>query len=695
MTMQERALQYLQKALNSPRASFHEQQWESIEHLLNNRKLLVVERTGWGKSMVYFLATRLMRDNGKGPTLLISPLLSLMRNQMDAAGRLHLCARSINSTNAPREFSDIERELEENSIDVLLISPERLANEDFRKRILPKLTHNIGLLVIDEAHCISDWGHDFRPDYRRIIRILQMLPPNIPVLATTATANNRVMTDIRSQLGQELVILRGSLVRSSLRLQNIFLSGVSARLAWLAQTIPRLEGSGIVYTLTVRDAVKVSQWLQQNGINAKAYYSSLKSDEDNAVRETLEKQLIKNEIKVLVATVALGMGFDKPDLGFVIHFQRPASVVHYYQQVGRAGRAIPNAHGVLLCGEEDEKITDYFIQSAFPAQKHIELLLNLLNDEEDGLTKNQILARINITKSQLEKTIKFLTIEYPSPLSQENKKYYANQYTSGYKVRWETVEAITELRKAEQRQMNDYIAYPQCLMNFLQDALNDTIVRPCGKCRNCNPSLALPATYDRGLEKAARNFLFHNYQKIPPKLFWIIHEQKKAIPEQYRSEEGRALCAWRDGGWGDVIARDKYERGFFSEPVVHAFAKMIREWSPSPMPEWVTCIPSLRHPVLVPDFARRVAFKLNLPFKPCILQTCENKPQKSMENEIQQINNLREIYKISAPCSGACLLLDDIVNSGWTLTAVSALLRRHGCSHVFPAALALNTLRID
>ena len=229
MTMQERALQYLQKALNSPRASFHEQQWESIEHLLNNRKLLVVERTGWGKSMVYFLATRLMRDNGKGPTLLISPLLSLMRNQMDAAGRLHLCARSINSTNAPREFSDIERELEENSIDVLLISPERLANEDFRKRILPKLTHNIGLLVIDEAHCISDWGHDFRPDYRRIIRILQMLPPNIPVLATTATANNRVMTDIRSQLGQELVILRGSLVRSSLRLQHIFLSGVSAR----------------------------------------------------------------------------------------------------------------------------------------------------------------------------------------------------------------------------------------------------------------------------------------------------------------------------------------------------------------------------------------------------------------------------------------------------------------------------------
>ena len=695
MTMQERALQYLQKALNSPRASFHEQQWESIEHLLNNRKLLVVERTGWGKSMVYFLATRLMRDNGKGPTLLISPLLSLMRNQMDAAGRLHLCARSINSTNAPREFSDIERELEENSIDVLLISPERLANEDFRKRILPKLTHNIGLLVIDEAHCISDWGHDFRPDYRRIIRILQMLPPNIPVLATTATANNRVMTDIRSQLGQELVILRGSLVRSSLRLQNIFLSGVSARLAWLAQTIPRLEGSGIVYTLTVRDAVKVSQWLQQNGINAKAYYSSLKSDEDNAVRETLEKQLIKNEIKVLVATVALGMGFDKPDLGFVIHFQRPASVVHYYRQVGRAGRAIPNAHGVLLCGEEDEKITDYFIQSAFPAQKHIELLLNLLNDEEDGLTKNQILARINITKSQLEKTIKFLTIEYPSPLSQENKKYYANQYTSGYKVRCETVEAITELRKAEQRQMNDYIAYPQCLMNFLQDALNDTIVRPCGKCRNCNPSLALPATYDRGLEKAARNFLFHNYQKIPPKLFWIIHEQKKAIPEQYRSEEGRALCAWRDGGWGDVIARDKYERGFFSEPVVHSFAKMIREWSPPPMPEWVTCMPSLRHPVLVPDFARRVAFKLNLPFKPCILQTCENKPQKSMENEIQQINNLREIYKISAPCSGACLLLDDIVNSGWTLTAVSALLRRHGCSHFFRAALALNTLRID
>ncbi len=375
MNSKQRGLAYLRTALDNSQASFRDGQWESIESLLNQKRVLVVQRTGWGKSMVYFLATKLFREQGAGPTLLISPLLSLMRNQIEAAQRIGVTARTINSTNND-EWLEIRGQLAQNQVDILVISPERLANDEFRQTILSKIAGNIGLFVIDEAHCISDWGHDFRPDYRRIVRVLQAIPSNVPVLATTATANDRVVADIKVQLGSNIELQRGSLVRESLKLQNINMPSPAARMAWLAQTIPALSGSGIVYTLTQRDAERVAEWLRINEINAKAYHSNinppddlipffihrlgvtkteflaLKNDTKNAIyKEYLEQQLLNNEIKVLVATVALGMGFDKPDLGFVIHFQRPASVVHYYQQVGRAGRAVDEAFGILLCGE--------------------------------------------------------------------------------------------------------------------------------------------------------------------------------------------------------------------------------------------------------------------------------------------------------------------------------------------------------
>jgi ATP-dependent DNA helicase RecQ len=360
--LREKALVLLRQALNNPNADFRDAQWEAIEELLLNKsRLLVVQRTGWGKSLVYFLATRLLTDQGAGCTLLISPLLALMRNQIAAAQRIGIRAETINSSNTD-EWNLVNTKLLTNQVDVLLISPERLANQDFYNNILLPLSQKIGLFVVDEAHCISDWGHDFRPDYRRIVRVLQALPSNIPVLATTATANNRVVKDITDQLGQNLRISRGDLTRKSLRLQNICLPSQAARLAWLAQHLPQLPGSGIIYALTVRDAQRVADWLNTQGINAKAYYSEL----DTQVRIALEDELLNNEIKALVATTALGMGFDKPDLGFVIHYQRPGSVVHYYQQVGRAGRAVETAYGILLSGDEDDQINNYFINTAFP-----------------------------------------------------------------------------------------------------------------------------------------------------------------------------------------------------------------------------------------------------------------------------------------------------------------------------------------
>ena len=348
----------------------------------------MVQRTGWGKSMVYFLATRLLREKGSGATLLISPLLALMRNQIKAAETIGIRAATINSSNRD-DWEKVQNLVLSDDVDILLISPERLANDDFRENILIPIAEHVGLFAVDEAHCISDWGHDFRPDYRRIVRVLQALPPNIPVLATTATANNRVVNDVAAQLG-DLLIERGPLVRKSLRLQNIRLPSPAARMAWLVENLPQMPGSGIIYTLTIRDAERVAEWLRRNDVDARAYHSGVEG------REALENRLLNNRIKALIATVALGMGFDKPDLGFVIHYQRPGSLVHYYQQVGRAGRAMDEAYGILLSGHEDDDIIDFFIRNAFPPQVHVDQVLNALNQADSGLSSSHGCRRKSI-----------------------------------------------------------------------------------------------------------------------------------------------------------------------------------------------------------------------------------------------------------------------------------------------------------
>lgn len=703
MTIEQRALDYLRTALNNPQASFRDGQWKSIEQLLNRHRVLVVQRTGWGKSMVYFLATKLLREQGVGPTLLISPLLSLMRNQLEAAQRLGVVARAINSTNN-EEWQQIQSEMAENQVDVLLISPERLANDDFRQNILANMANNIGLFVIDEAHCISDWGHDFRPDYRRIVRVLQAIPSNVPVLATTATANDRVVNDVKSQLGQNIILQRGSLVRKSLKLQNINMPSPAARMAWLAQTIPSLPGSGIIYTLTQRDAERVSEWLQINNIDAKAYHADISDREDGgSVKEELEQQLLNNEIKVLVATVALGMGFDKPDLGFVIHFQRPASVVHYYQQVGRAGRAVDEAYGILLCGEEDDHIADFFIRNAFPPQQHILEIFKALDESDNGLSVPEMQRVLNLRRSQIDKTIKFLTVESPSPITKIGTKWQVTATAASYRVNQAYVNAISDIRRAEQQQMRDYMEYSGCLMVFLQAALDDPSPAACGQCRNCNPDLLLDETYSDDLANRAGLFLRRSYQPLSPRRQWPASNMFTQspltgyrIPQEQQAQEGRALSLWRDAGWGQLVAHGKYQTNRFSDELVTACVEMLQAWSPDPAPKWVTCIPSLNHPELVPDFAARLAGALGLPFVSCIEKARANRQQKEMENSFQQVKNLDGVFTITDQClNGECLLIDDMVDSGWTFTVASALLRQAGCFAVYPMALALNSPRMD
>lgn len=465
--LRKRALILLRAAVGRGDAQFRPDQWEAIGALVNNRaRLLVVQRTGWGKSIVYFIATKLNREQGRGCTLLISPLLSLMRNQLEAAERAGVRARTINSAN-PDDWEAIRRELISGCVDLLLVSPERLSNEEFVRDCLLPIAGNIGLLAVDEAHCISDWGHDFRPDYRRIVRILQALPRNMPMLATTATANDRVVADVIAQLGSNLEPVRGPLTRESLRLQNLRLPSKAARMAWLAETVPGMTGSGIIYTLTKHDAENIAGWLRYSRIDAQAYHAGL----ENEVREELERRLLENRIKALVATVALGMGFDKPDLGFVVHFQRPASVVHYYQQVGRAGRAVDNAYGVLLSGEEDDAIAEYFIGTAFPTEEDVQAVLNVLRQSNGPLSVTKIETRVNATKGKIERALKFLLLESPAPVQRVEGGYVFNP------VRWQMprdrIARITDLRRQEQARMETYVTSHSCLMQFLAEELSD------------------------------------------------------------------------------------------------------------------------------------------------------------------------------------------------------------------------------
>ncbi len=649
-------------------------------------RLLVVQRTGWGKSIVYFIAAKLLREQGSGCALLISPLLALMRNQIEAAERIGVRAETINSTNTD-DWPKLETALLAGKIDVLLISPERLGNEEFMTRCLLPVAARIGLLVVDEAHCISDWGHDFRPDYRRIVRILRSLPRNLPVLATTATANDRVVADIKVQLGPTLETLRGPLVRESLHLENIRIPSQSARMAWLAERLPQMPGSGIVYTLTVRDAEHLTAWLQLRGINARAYHA----DREDPERRELEGMLLRNEVKALVATVALGMGFDKPDLGFVIHFQRPASVVHYYQQVGRAGRAIGSAHGVLLSGAEDDEIADYFIRTAFPTVDEVQAVLRALEAARTLVNRNALQRALNVRPSKLDKSLKFLSLESPAPVQRDGSGFVRTA------VRWEMpverIEKITLLRRQEQARMNAYLATPGCLMQFLSEELNDPDAARCGKCANCTGK-RLGAAYSRDLAEEAARFLESLNQPIEPRKMWpagaSFEDQHGRIADARRAQEGRALCHWGDDSFGDVV-RDGKRDGHFADRLVGASVELIRgRWRPRPKPEWVTCVPSRRHAKLMPDFARRLAATLGLPFVECIEKTQDTEPQKTRQNSFQQVENLENAFTVDAKAVRAypVLLVDDMVDSRWTFTVLAWKLLEAGSGPVFPFALA-------
>ncbi len=691
------AEQLLKTAIANPSAQFREGQWEAINALVNQRqKLLVVQRTGWGKSSVYFISTKIFRDRGMGPTIIVSPLLALMRNQIESAQRLGVVAETMNSTNRD-DWQSVTQRILNNQVDCLLISPERLANDEFVETVLQPIADRIALIVIDEAHCISDWGHDFRPDYRRIVNILRQLPANTPVLGTTATANNRVIQDIQTQLGN-IQIQRGALIRESLALQNIVLPDQASRLAWLTQTIPQLPGTGIVYTLTTRDAEQVAEWLVQNGIDAKAYHGSIEAegfDNSNVYRQHLEDLLLTNQLKVLVATTALGMGYDKPDLGFVIHYQAPGSIVAYYQQVGRAGRGIDHAVGVLMSGTEDQDIHEFFRHSAFPSEAQVNEILDILN-QVDGLGIRGIEERTNLRNGQIEKVLKLLSVESPAPVIKVDSQWHRTPVP--FVMDRQRIAHLTQQREQEWAEVQQYLTHQSCLMNYLRQALDDTDVTECGKCASCLEQPVVNVSIDPMLTHRAASFLKQAEMPIKPKKqvaanAFAQYGFRGNLPVALQAQEGRVLSRWGDAGWGKQVADDKHNRHFRNE-LVDAAAEMICErWRPDPSPTWVCCVPSMNHPQLVLDFARRLAAKLSIPFIDAVVKAKTNQPQKSQQNRFHQCRNLDGAFAIHQPVpNGPVLLVDDIVDSGWTLTVIAALLQQAGSGVVFPVALASSSV---
>jgi ATP-dependent DNA helicase RecQ len=654
-----------------------EDQLRAVEELVEHRRrVLVVQATGWGKSAVYWGATSALRELGMGPTLVVSPLLALMRDQIAAASRAGLRAATINSTNID-EWSGVLDDLRSGRLDVLLISPERLANPGFAAQ-MPALLGECGLLVIDEAHCVSDWGFDFRPDYQRLTRTLLQLAPSTPVLATTATANQRVTLDVAAQLGAETVTLRGSLARASLRLAVVPGLSTLEGYAWVAEALRTLPGSGIVYVLTVAETERLSAFLVDQGLDVAAY----SGQSDNRV--TLEGRLLRNEIKALVATSALGMGYDKPDLAFCIHLGSPASPVAYYQQIGRAGRALDDAVAILVPGPPDERIWEYFATSGIPTDEQVERILAALRDGPQSL--GGVEAATGIRRGRLETLLKILAVDEVVTKSRDGweatgRAWYFDEQ------KWSD---LRHVRAAESDLMRRYAHGEGCLMEFLQRALDDPDPGPCGRCSVCDGVLPAPgARPSAELVEAARRFFRGRDVLIEPRKLWAsgLAGRKGKIAGV---APGRALAFADDPAWGDVL-RVLWLRDAPAPPeVLDGLIQALVRWSASwERPVAVVAMPSRRFPLLVSSLAEHVARVGRLPLVEA-LEVSGPPPTAEAASAVRARDLLaRTTVRDGVSFEGPVLLVDDTVRTRWTVTVASALLADAGASQVMPLAVHL------
>ena len=698
------------RALAGENARLREDQWTAIRALVaEKRRALVVQRTGWGKSAVYFVATALLRAAGAGPTVIVSPLLALMRNQVEAAARAGIHARTINSANLD-DWQQVYAEVRDGAVDVLLVSPERLNNPGFRDNVLPQLTETAGLIVIDEAHCISDWGHDFRPDYRRIRTLLETLPTDIPVLATTATANARVTTDVAEQLeaglrgaddGGGVLVLRGALDRESLRLAVVSLPATPMRLAWLADALgsDALPNSGIIYTLTVAAAYETAAFLREQGIQVTAYSGK----DDQAARLQAEEDLLANRVKALVATSALGMGFDKPDLGFVVHLGAPQSPVAYYQQIGRAGRGVERAEVVLLPGREDRDIWAYFASLAFPPEQQVRATIDALADAGRPLSTAAIETRVDLSRGRLESMLKVLDVD--GAVTRTAGGWMATGKPWEYDG--ERYERVARERAREQQAMLAYQATDACRMEFLRRELDDPEAAPCGRCDNCTGQ-RWKADVAPGGAEAARERLARPGTTVESRKMWPTGMKELGIdaagkiPAAQLAEPGRALGRLTDIGWGTTLRAllsDQAPDGPVTDQLADAMVQVLASWNWKQRPAAVVAMPSRSRPALITSLGQRIAAIGRLPYLGALGYATEDGPGARRHNSAQRLATLWRALVVpedlrdalTSHGDGPVLLVDDQIDTGWTMTVAAMRLRDAGAPAVLPLALAVTT----
>lgn len=667
------------KKLYGEDASFREGQYEAIEATFTHNRSLVVQKTGWGKSLVYFTCTKLLRKRGKGVTMVVSPLLVLMQNQLEAAEKMGLRCDSLNSTTKDRREKILDS-LKRNELDLILVTPETLFREDIQ-RCLPQI--NIGLFVIDEAHCISDWGHDFRLQYGELKRVIARLPENVPVLATTATANDRVVADLQKQLGSNVYVSRGPLTRESLYIQVVPLEGKNERYGWILQNINRLPGSGIIYCLTQRDCDYLAAFLRENGIAAEAYYSR-GSEEGEALNRKTEERFKQNKIKAIVATIKLGMGYDKGDIAFVIHFQMPQNIVSYYQQIGRAGRNIPRAYTFLMCGKEDEDILNYFIRTAFPTEDEMSQIMGHIL-KEGGISEYQLQSRLNIRRGRIDKALSFLC--HDGFAIKEGAYYYATPKTYVYdRAHYEAVSAI---REREMQRMKELMRTKECYSKFIAHSLDDRSAENCGHCANCFGKELVPKEVEPSFLLRADRFLERLIIPIEPRKQWASSLATERRRIEHINQVGFALAKYGDAGYGALVKENKYSKNKrFCDELVGKSANSLSSFIKENRIECICCVPSLRSD-LVADFAKRLADTLGLPFRE-LLNKRPAQQQKEMENSAHQCANAFGSFfvKEGVPVPRRVLLVDDVVDSRWTLTVCGYRLMEQGCEEVYPFALA-------
>ena len=702
------ACELLRKLTGCEEAVFRDGQYEAIEALVvHHRRALVVQRTGWGKSAVYFIAALLQRRAGAGPALIVSPLLALMRNQVEAAERAGVRAATINSSNVT-DWEEIAEAIEQDLLDVLLVSPERLVTPRFRDTQLPHLLARAGLVVIDEAHCISDWGHDFRPDYRRIRSLIRELPDRVPVLATTATANQRVVTDVAEQLavgGHEVFTLRGALARDSLRLGVLELGSSARRLAWLVEHLGSLPGSGIVYCLTVANAEDTAAALAAAGHRVLPYTGRT----DLPERVAAEQALLANKVKALVATSALGMGFDKPDLGFVVHLGAPSSPVTYYQQVGRAGRATEAADVLLLPGHEDQEIWRYFATNAMPTRQRAASVLEALAASDVPLTVPALESRVELRRGALELLLKVLAVDG----AVENRAGGWAATGADWIYDEERYSRIAAARVAEQQAMLEYenLGHARCRMEFLTAALDDPHSRPCGHCDTCTRPW-YPTGVTAKAQVAAQSALERVGVVLEPRTQWppgldrftgVMGGEvvKGRIPLAERVEPGRVVARLTDLGHGNAL-RELFASDADGKPVdaevppqlAGACLQVLREWDWDERPAAVAWVPGLSRPRLVAALGEGLARAGRLQ----VLGPLGLAPGAAPLPRANSTFRVRDLWTrfhvtqqqeaVLSGLSGPVLLVDDLVDSRWTMTVAGRLLKRAGARAVLPFALA-------